>query len=177
MPHPPRSCDSLDDDHMTAEVHRRWGGGSSYPWSRFMAGCPILILMASLTFLFNQTSSLASTLTLSLVILWCSCAQCSPTAVSGFLRFFHPCSQRPACLTDVCEGVLAREDVWLKRKVREAIEIKIGQRAMKRPGVRAPPIYDELLLSCDRRQSYHMTSEGEALRPEEECAKHSKANH
>ena len=26
-------------------------------------------------------------------------------------------------------------------------------------------------------QSYHMTSEGEALRPEEECAKHSKASH
>ena len=34
-----------------------------------MAGCPILILMASLSFLLNQTSSLASTLTLSLVIL------------------------------------------------------------------------------------------------------------
>ena len=30
--------------------------------------------------------SLTSTLTLSLVMLWCSCAQCSPTAVSGFLR-------------------------------------------------------------------------------------------
>ena len=27
MPHPPRSCDRLDDDHMIAEVHRRWGGG------------------------------------------------------------------------------------------------------------------------------------------------------
>ena len=35
----------------------------------------------------------------------------------------------------------------------------------------------ELLLSCDCRQGYHMTSEGEALRPEEECAKHSKASH
>ena len=86
MPNPPRSCDRLDDGHMTAEVHRRWGGGSSYPWSRFMADCTILISMASLTFLFNQLSSLASTLTLSLVIVWCSCAQCSPTAVSGFLR-------------------------------------------------------------------------------------------
>ena len=32
----------------------------------------------------------------------------------------------------------------------------------------APPIYDELLLSCDRRQGYHMTSEGEAIRPEGE---------
>ncbi len=81
-----------------------------------MAGCPILVSMASLTFLFNQMSSLASTLTLSLVILWCSCAQCSPTAVS------------------------------------------------------------ELLLSCDRRQGDHVTSEGEALRPEEEYAKYSKAS-
>ena len=36
MPTPSRSCDRLDDDHVTAEVHRRWGG-SSYPWSRFMA--------------------------------------------------------------------------------------------------------------------------------------------
>ena len=26
---------------MTTEVHRRWG--SSYPWSRFMAGCTMLI--------------------------------------------------------------------------------------------------------------------------------------
>ena len=26
MPNPPRSCDRLDDDHMTAVVHRRWGG-------------------------------------------------------------------------------------------------------------------------------------------------------
>ena len=72
MPHSLRSCDRLDDDHMPAEVHRRWGG-SSYPWSQFMAG--------------------------------------------------------------------------------------------------------ELLLSCDRHQGDHMTSEGEALRPEEECAKHSKASH
>ena len=36
--------------------------------------------------------------------------------------------------------VLAREDVWLKRKVREAIEIKIGQPAMKRyQGYELPP--------------------------------------
>ena len=26
MPTPPRSRDRLDDGHMTAEVHRRWGG-------------------------------------------------------------------------------------------------------------------------------------------------------
>ncbi len=31
-------------------------GGSSYPWSRFMAGCPILISMASLIFLLKATS-------------------------------------------------------------------------------------------------------------------------
>ena len=31
MPHPPRSCDSLDDDHMTAEVNRKWGGGARTP--------------------------------------------------------------------------------------------------------------------------------------------------
>ena len=39
--------------------------------------------------------------------------------------------------------VLAREDSWLKRKVREAIEIKIGQPAMNRDqGYELPPIYD-----------------------------------
>ena len=30
MPTPPRSRDRLDDDHMTAEVHRRWGGELIY---------------------------------------------------------------------------------------------------------------------------------------------------
>ena len=25
MARPPRSCDRLDDDHMTAVVHHRWG--------------------------------------------------------------------------------------------------------------------------------------------------------
>ena len=86
VPNPPRSCDPsdrLDDDHMTAEVHRRCGG--SYPWSRIMAGCTILISMASLTFLFNQLSSLASTVTLSLVILWCSCVQSVPDLGLGRL--------------------------------------------------------------------------------------------
>ena len=42
MASPPRSCDRLDDDHMTAVVHRRWVG-SLYPWSQFMACCPNLI--------------------------------------------------------------------------------------------------------------------------------------
>ena len=117
------------------------GGGSSYPWSRFMAGCPILILMASLNFLFNQMSSLPSTLTLSLVILWCSCAQCSPTAVSGFLRL--------RCSFILVARVLP---IWHMYSVCEGA------------------FYDELLLSCDRRQGDHMTSE-------EECAKYSKASH
>ena len=53
---PLRSCDCLDDDHMTAVGHRRWE--ELVPWSRFMAGCPIFIFMASLTFLLNQMSSL-----------------------------------------------------------------------------------------------------------------------
>ena len=64
---------SLDDDHMTALVHRRWG--SSYSWSRFMAGCPILISLASLTFCFSHISSVSSTLTLSFVI----CGVCAHT--------------------------------------------------------------------------------------------------
>ena len=43
-------------------------------------------------------------------------------------------------ITKDCVKVLAREDVWLKRKVREAIEIKIGQPAMNRDqGYELPP--------------------------------------
>ena len=33
------------------------------------------------------------------------------------------------------------------------------------------PFRDEVLLSCDRRQGDHVTSEGETHRPEEEYAK------
>ena len=66
----------------------------------------------------------------------------SPGATFRMLRAFFV---RPKCLTNSCGRtlcartpqnnqdsvkVLAREDVWLKRKVREAIEIKIGQPAM-----------------------------------------------
>ena len=36
---------------------------------------------------------------------------------------------------------------------------------------------DDDLLSCDRRQGNHMTSEGQALRPEEGCVMHPKASH
>ena len=67
----------------------------------------------------------------------------------------------------------------VKEKVREAIKIKLGQPAMNRDQgyeLPPPPIYDELLLSCDRRQGDHVTSEGEVLRPEEEYAKYSKAS-
>ena len=77
------------------------------------------------------------------------------------------CAHKHHKITKDSINVLAREDVWLKRKVREAIEIKIGQPAMNRnQGYELTPIYDELLLSCDRRQGDHMTSEGEALRLE-----------
>ena len=43
MPTPPRSRDRLDDGHMTAEVHRRWGGArtpgrGSWPVVRDLGG-------------------------------------------------------------------------------------------------------------------------------------------
>ena len=38
---------------------------------------------------FNQMSSLASTMTLSLVILWCSCAQCLTDVCEGAFRALH----------------------------------------------------------------------------------------
>ena len=102
-----------------------------------MAGCPILFSMASLTFLFNQMSSLTSILTLSLVILWCSCGECSPTAVS--VLPVSPMYVRGH----------SGHSTWYTR-VTEAIKIKIGQPAMNRDqGYELPPIYDELLLSCD----------------------------
>ena len=49
--------------------------------------------------------------------------------------------------------ILAGEETGLKRKVREAIKIKIGQPAMNcDQGYELPPFYDKLLLSYDRRQ-------------------------
>ena len=42
------------------------------------------------------------------------------------------CAHEHHKLTKDSVKVLSREDVWLKRKVREAIEIKIGQPAMNR---------------------------------------------
>ena len=50
------------------------------------------------------------------------------------------CAHEHHKITKDSVKVLAREDVWLKRKVREAIEIKIGQPAMKRyQGYELPP--------------------------------------
>ena len=40
------------------------------------------------------------------------------------------CARTPQTMDSV--NVLAREDIWLKRKVREAMEIKIGQPARNR---------------------------------------------
>ena len=42
------------------------------------------------------------------------------------------CAHEHHNITKDSVKVLAREDIWLKRKVREAIEIKIGQPAMNR---------------------------------------------
>ena len=50
------------------------------------------------------------------------------------------CAHEHHKISKDCVKVLAREDVWLKRKVREAIEIKIGQPAMNRDqGYELPP--------------------------------------
>ena len=71
------------------------------------------------------------------------------------------CTHKHHNITKDSVRVLAIDDSCLKRKVREAIKIKIGQPAMNRDqGYELPPpIYDELLLSCDRHQGNLMTSE------------------
>ena len=72
MPHPPRSRDCLDDDHMTHNNEH--------------------------------------------------------------------CAHEHHKITKDSIKVLAREDIWLKRKVREAIKIEIGQPAMNRDeGYELPP--------------------------------------
>ena len=81
-----------------------------------MSCCPILILNA-LNFLFNHPSTLARTLSLL-----------------GYSVMFVN------TITKDSVKVLAREDGWVKRKVREAIKIKIGQQAMNRDqGYELPP--------------------------------------
>ena len=50
------------------------------------------------------------------------------------------CAHEHHHITNDSVKVLAREDIWLKRKVTEAIEIKIGQPAMSRDqGYELPP--------------------------------------
>ena len=50
--------------------------------------------------------------------------------------------------------VLAREDIWLKRKVREAIEIKIGQPAMNRDQGYEPDGTSEMpAKACEARKN------------------------
>ena len=56
------------------------------------------------------------------------------------------CAHEHHTITKDSVRVLAREDGWFKRKVDQGYEL--------------PPIYDELLLSCDRRRDGHVTSEG-----------------
>ena len=90
------------------------------------------------------------------------------TRMKGHLNLRNPltavgehCAHEHHNITRDSDRVLAREDSWLTRKMGEAIKIKIGQPAMNRDqGYKLPPIYDELLLSCDRRQVGHVTSEG-----------------
>ena len=55
--------------------------------------------------------------------------------------------------------------------------LAISLEAMSRDqGYELPPsTMNLILLSCDRRQGGHMTSEGSALRPAEGCAMHPKA--
>ena len=50
------------------------------------------------------------------------------------------CAHEHHTITKENVKVLSREDIWLKRKVREAIEIKIGQPAINRDhGFELPP--------------------------------------
>ena len=58
------------------------------------------------------------------------------------------CTHEHHKITQGSVKVLAREDSWFETVGHES-----------QPGIRAPPIYDELLLSCNRIQFTHMTSE------------------
>ena len=56
-------------------------------------------------------------------------------------------------------SVVAREDQFWKRKIREAIEIRTLKPTMNRDtGYDLPPIYDDL-LSCDRPKDGHVIGE------------------
>ena len=70
------------------------------------------------------------------------------------------CAHKHHKITKDSVRVLAREDIWLKRKLREAIIIKVVQPAMNRDQrYEFLFIYDELLLSCDHHQGGHMASD------------------
>ena len=61
------------------------------------------------------------------------------------------CAHEHHKITKDSVKVLAREDIWLKRKVREAIEIKIGPPAMNRDqGYELPPSTQRRVVRVDR---------------------------
>ena len=56
--------------------------------------------------------------------------------------------------------VIAREDQFWKRKIRESIEIRTQKPTLNRDtGYDLPAIYDDL-LSCDRPKGGHVTNGG-----------------
>ena len=62
-------------------------------------------------------------------------------------------------LTQDIGKVFAKDDIWCGRKVRDAIKIKVRKSGINHDqGYKFPPIYDELLLSCDRRHGDHVTA-------------------
>ena len=126
-------------------------GEGSYPWSRFMVGCPILISLAARV---KDHLNLRNPL----------------TAVAEHYAHEHH------KITKDSVKLLAREDVWLKRKVREAIKIKVGQPAMNRDqGYELPPPASTMNYCCHVITINDLG--GLASRPEEECKMPVKACH
>ena len=138
MPHPPRSRDRLDDDHMTAEVHRR----------------PINTIRSILVHPKDKTPDAQK----CGLVYQMECPECPLTYIGetgrtlamrmkDHLKLRNPltavgehCAHEHHKITKDSVKVLARGDIWLKRKVREAIKIKIGQPAMNRDqGYELPP--------------------------------------
>ena len=173
MPHPPRSCDSLDDDHMTAEVHRRKQQQNTTPTGtrpKTNVGLPYMQgTSEALTHVFKEHGvgtyhRPINTIRSILVhpkdktpdaqkcglVYQVECPECPLTYIGETGRTLatrmkdhlnlsnsltavgEHCAHEHHKITKDSVKVLAREDVWLKRKVREAIEIKIGQPAMNR---------------------------------------------
>ena len=138
MPHPPRSRDRLDDDHMTAEVHRR----------------PINTIRSILVHPKDKTPDAQK----CGLVYQVECPECPLTYIGetgrtlamrmkDHLNLRNPltavgehCAHEHHKITKDSVKVLARGDIWLKRKVREAINIKLGQPAMNRDqGYELPP--------------------------------------